>query len=168
MDRVLAGLGFAVELAVGLISHGLGSPLSERTPALETRARRLREGAEEDFRAAVFGTAAWCPRFSDLGVLTVAAGAARYSQGTSRTLPIAALTPLRVQAASLGRERTPRMATAPRRLPRSWWVLELSGPSGSAFIAAPLDGLAILGAAAAWPAPPGWPKPGAGDLDPKE
>lgn len=151
VERLAAGGGFLLELAVGLLSQGLGSSLSERPPSVAKTVQSLNEGCSESYSAAVFGSADWCPRHPDTGSLRLAAGTVAYSQGLDRPLPIGGLAPREVHA--------PRTVRTPQRLPRSWWVLEVAGSAGHAFIAAPTDCLAVLGAVAGWPAPRGWPYP---------
>ena len=147
--RALTMLDFVVELVIGLASGGLGGGAISRTANSTRVLNTLAQGEEHTFTAAVFGAPSWFPRFPGSGILTLSMGSVRYSQGVEREIPVAALTPRRVHA--------PGTVPTPLRLPRSWWVLEVDAPQGDAFIAAPLDELALPGAVAAWPVPFGWP-----------
>lgn len=148
--RALTVLGFIFELALAVAVGGIGVDVSWRTANPTRILTMLADGEEHTFSAAVYGAPSWCPRFPDSGTLALSMGAVWYSQGIGREIPVTAgLAPRRVHA--------PRTLATPQRLPRSWWVLEVDAPQGTAFIAAPLDELALLGAVASWPVPIGWP-----------
>ena len=67
--------------------------------------------------------------------------------GPPRRVPIERLEPVGVHA--------PRTKPGFEHLPRRYWVLDLDGPGGPGSIAARIEELALLGAAAGWSPPPG-------------
>ena len=143
-------LGGVVAVALGLAGAMSGASLGEwRERSVPDRLKSIIEGQDEFVSAAVFGTAGWCPRFPDWGMLRLSAGDITYDQGVARVIPVQNLRPVAVRSA--------RSVAAPLKLRRGW-VLDLAGPDGTGSIALRFtEDLALLGAVAGWPPAPGWP-----------
>jgi hypothetical protein len=145
--RLLSVIGWVVEFAFNLAAGGT-SQMERRRPAPEERLADARTAAGTAIDAALLGSASWCPSIPGKGVLKLDSTGASYEQGLPRHVPLDGLAPTAVHA--------PRTTSTPVRLPRTWWVLDLEGAAGSCRVAAQLDDLAVLGAWAGWPPPPGW------------
>ncbi len=142
---VLATLVVSV-LVDGLPGLELGSRRREPTP--EEMRDALLAGEPVRAPAAAFGHAPWCPRYHELGWLTMTPGKLAYEQGLSRDVDVAGYRPTGVHRGGV---------PVPLSLPAGWWVLEITGSDGTVgHLAAAPDVLAVVGAATSWPAPPGW------------
>jgi hypothetical protein len=116
------------------------------TPTLSKRLRDLNRGGAITFDAIVIGGSDWCPRYPDPNRIRLTNRAAVSTLGRDRTIPLRQLGPVVLHQ--------PRAKPGARKLPRSFWVLDLDGPGGQGSIAARLDDLALLAAVAKWPPPP--------------
>ncbi|MCG2800613.1 MAG: hypothetical protein L6311_00785 [Cellulomonas sp.] len=151
MSWAIAGAVMALA-AVG--GSDAGSTLSLDGPAATTaRRRRQLQGRHRVLEPALlWGDARWCPRYPDRSLLALTAGRVELLHGHPRTVPAAEL---KVTSA-----RPAGAVPTPVKVPRSWWVLELTTASDeTVFCAAGLETLSLLGAVTSWSVPPGWPTP---------
>lgn len=139
--------GYLLVFAAVVAGQSTGPGMDTPRASLEKRVRRLREGGTDSIRARVVGRSAWCPTFPDENVIRLQWRSVVSTLGRDRTIPIERLEPVTVHA--------PRTRPGTEQLPKRHWVLDLDGPGGPGSIAAPIEDLALLGAAAGWSAPPG-------------
>lgn len=149
-NAVGLALGGVIAVAAGVVGAdvnlGAGCERSVRD-----RLRSIDEGADELVSAAVFGTAGWCPRFPGWGVLTLSTSGVTYSQGVARRIPVDDLSVVGV--------RPVHGVSAPLRLPRRGWVVDVAGAGAVGTIALrSREDVVVLGAVAGWPPPPDWPR----------
>jgi hypothetical protein len=147
-SRLAAWVGYVLYYVVGVVLQSPGLPLGVDAPSrsLKKRVRRLREGGSDSTEARVIGNSAWCPTLPDHNVITLGWRNAVSKLGRERVIPIDDLAPIAIHR--------PRTKPGLESLPRRYWVLDLDGSGRHGSIAATIEDLALLGAAAGWDTPP--------------
>jgi hypothetical protein len=146
-SRVARWLGYLLLFAILVAGQSAGPGTDAPRASLKKRVRKLREGGSDSIQARVIGRSAWCPTFPDENVIHLKWRSAVSTLGRDRTIPIKDLDPIAIHA--------PRTKPGHEKLPRHYWILDLDGAGGAGSIAATIEELALLGAAAGWRTPPG-------------
>jgi hypothetical protein len=145
--RIAGWLGYLLLFAILVAGQSAGPGTDAPRASLKKRVRRLREGGSDSIQARVIGRSAWCPALPDENVIQLKWRSAVSTLGRDRTIPLADLDPIAIHA--------PRTKPGQENLPRRYWILDLDGAGGAGSIAATIEELALLGAAAGWRTPPG-------------
>lgn len=146
-SRIARWGGYLLLFAVVVAGQSTGPGADAPRASLNKRVQRLREGGSDSIQARVIGRSAWCPAFPDENVIQLKWRSAVSTLGQDRRIPIEDLEPIAIHA--------PRIKCGQEQLPRRYWVLDLDGAGGAGSIAATIEELALLGAAAGWRTPPG-------------
>ncbi len=146
-SRVARWTAYLVVLAISVAGQSAATAVDAPRGSLRKRVRKMRDGATDTIQARVIGDSPWCPALPDENVLRLNWRSAVSTLGRDRAIPVDDLTPVAIHR--------PRSKPGLEDLPRRYWILDVDGPGGPGSVAARIEDLALLSAAAGWPAPPG-------------